>query len=331
MELSSELQRLNLNDAKNASHFYDNRYEGDYMDEWPLRKKRRVYELLRELDLPEDGIALDFGCGTGVFTSVIKQALPRWQVYGTDLSVIALEKAEAKNPNCNFFSLDAPNLTSLKFDFIFSHHVLEHVSDIDETWMQFSSLSKSGTRMLHICPCGNEGSFEHNLCRLRKDGLRQKPENTFFYEDEGHLRKLDTQKMRCLATKYGFEVCLEYYAWHHYEAIEGITMEGHDYVRYLTDLAQAANGTAQTELRGLRRQLHTITMLRTPSIIVNQRQQKQEKSWKDYAAITILKPLTVISWLTNRILEQLTDSEWHHRRKDPKGAEMYFLFKFSDR
>lgn len=41
-----------------------------------------------------------------------------------------------------------------------------------------------------------------------------------------------------------------------------------------------------------------------------------------------LKPLEMISWMTNRILEQLTDIEWYRRRQDPKGSEMYFLFKF---
>jgi hypothetical protein len=160
--------------------------------------------------------------------------------------------------------------------------------------------------------------------------LRSNGKNTFFYEEPGHLRKLDTQQMRSLATKYGFDVCLEYYAWHHYEAIEGITAEGRDYVIHLTDPAQAANDAARNKLKGLRNYLQIITMLRTPTSIVNRRQQKQEKSWKDFAAIMILKPLTVISLLTNRILEQLTDSEWHQRRNDSKGAEMYFLFKFSD-
>jgi SAM-dependent methyltransferase len=324
------MQRLELNDTKNASQFYDHRYEGDYMDEWPLRKKRRIYELLRELDLPEQGVALDFGCGTGVFTSVIKDALPKWQIYGTDLSRIALEKAKAKNPNCDFFSLDDPTLISLKFDLILSHHVLEHVSDIDETWRQFSQLSKPGTRMLHICPCGNQDSFEYQLCQLRKDGFRQNPENTFFYEDEGHLRKLDTQKMRSLAAKYGFEVCLEYYAWHHYEAIEGITAEGHEYIRFLTNPSQAVDEAALNQLKRLKKHLQIIAMLRTPTIIVNQRQQKPEKAWKDYALLIIFKPLTVISWMTNRILQQLVDNEWNHRRKDPRGAEMYFMCQFSD-
>ncbi|ALF52919.1 hypothetical protein ACX27_08715 [Nostoc piscinale CENA21] len=331
MELTTEMQHLKLNDINNASLFYNNRYEGDYMDEWPTRKKRRVYELLLELGLPEEGVALDFGCGTGVFTSVIKQALPRWQVCGTDLSPVALEKAKAKNLNCDFFTVDNCTLNSFKFDFIFSHHVLEHVLNIDETWIKLLQLSKPGTKMLHICPCGNEGSFEHHICSLRKDGLRQHPQNTFFYEDKGHLRKLDTQQMRVLAAKYGFDICLEYYAWHYYEAIEGITGEGYHYVRYLTDPTQAANDAARNKLQVLRKHLQTIAILRTPTAIIDKQQQKPGKSWKDYVVINILKPLTVISWLTSLILKFLADNEWHQRRKDPKGAEMYFLFKLPER
>lgn len=32
------------------------------MDEWPIDKKQRVFEVIRTLQLPEGGIALDFGC-----------------------------------------------------------------------------------------------------------------------------------------------------------------------------------------------------------------------------------------------------------------------------
>jgi SAM-dependent methyltransferase len=330
MKLDKEVEYLDLKDVENASQFYNDRYKGDYMDEWPIHKKRRIYELLKKLGLPEEGTALDYGCGTGVFTYVIKQALPRWQVWGTDLSTVALKKAQEKNPNCIFFSLDSPALIARKFDFIFSHHVLEHVSDIDETWMQFLQLSKPGTRMLHICPCGNEGSFEYNLCRLRKNGLRQHPKNTFFYEEQGHLRKLDTQQMRLLAAKHGFEVCQENYAWHYYEAIEGLTIEGVNFIRDLTDPTQAVNEEACNQLSRLRMQLQILAILRTPMLIHNQRLQKQKKSFQDYAVIMILQPFTVISWVVDRILKHCANSEWHKRRNDPAGAEMYFMFKCSD-
>ena len=40
--------------------FYDERYRDGYMQEWPVSKKQRIYELIKELNLPEAGDALDF-------------------------------------------------------------------------------------------------------------------------------------------------------------------------------------------------------------------------------------------------------------------------------
>jgi 2-polyprenyl-3-methyl-5-hydroxy-6-metoxy-1,4-benzoquinol methylase len=57
--------------------FYDGRYakKGSfaYMDDWHEEKKQRIVNLIKELDLPERGDALDFGCGTGVLTEVIRK------------------------------------------------------------------------------------------------------------------------------------------------------------------------------------------------------------------------------------------------------------------
>ncbi|KJR40670.1 Methyltransferase type 12 domain protein [Candidatus Magnetoovum chiemensis] len=40
------------------------------------------------------GNGLDFGCGNGVFTKVLKTALPGWNIYGCDLSDVAIENAK---------------------------------------------------------------------------------------------------------------------------------------------------------------------------------------------------------------------------------------------
>ena len=87
--------------------FYDGRYakKGSfaYMDDWHEEKKQRIVNLIKELDLPERGDALDFGCGTGVLTEVIREALPNYQVYGMDLSHAAIDKAKERYKKCHFF------------------------------------------------------------------------------------------------------------------------------------------------------------------------------------------------------------------------------------
>src|SRR5688572_28700533 len=89
-----------LTDESAAVRFYDERSAAGYMEDWPAWKKRRVASFIRELNLPQTGRALDFGCGQGVFTEVLRQTLPGWRVSGTDLSSEALQAARKRFPGC---------------------------------------------------------------------------------------------------------------------------------------------------------------------------------------------------------------------------------------
>ena len=44
-----------------AIEFYEDRYEKGYMEEWDDLKKKKVKEVLLDLNLPPKGKALDFG------------------------------------------------------------------------------------------------------------------------------------------------------------------------------------------------------------------------------------------------------------------------------
>jgi trans-aconitate methyltransferase len=95
--------RLELSDPRSATVFYDDRYAQGYMEEWSEEKKRRIAEVVSALRLPTRGRALDFGCGNGVLTDVLRRALPPgWEVVGTDLSAVALENARSLHPGCTF-------------------------------------------------------------------------------------------------------------------------------------------------------------------------------------------------------------------------------------
>ena len=71
----------NLNALETSKDFYENRYKKGYMEKWPEDKKDRVYGVIRSLNLPHEGEGLDFGCGNGVFTEMLKKALPNWNIY----------------------------------------------------------------------------------------------------------------------------------------------------------------------------------------------------------------------------------------------------------
>ena len=60
-----------LYNKETTVEFYQDRYAQGYMDEWPSEKKQRIFEIIRALQLPDTGEALDFGCGNGVLTEIV--------------------------------------------------------------------------------------------------------------------------------------------------------------------------------------------------------------------------------------------------------------------
>jgi trans-aconitate methyltransferase len=92
---------------KSASKkFYENRFVHGKISGWSDEKKSRVIDMLKEIGLPETGLALDFGCGNGFFTDILSQALPGWRIHGCDLSETAVSNARFQYPDCRFFVLD---------------------------------------------------------------------------------------------------------------------------------------------------------------------------------------------------------------------------------
>lgn len=182
-----------LKDSEECKLFYDDRYSRRYMDDWGLRRKQRIFEIVRDLRLPDIGCALDFGCGNGVWTDIIKKALPSWEVFGTDISTVAISKARERHPHLYFFELSNERGFNGKFDFLFSHHVLEHVLDINETFDAMNRLLRKSASMLHVLPCGNPGSLEHKIASLARNGIDKK-NGRFFFEESGHLRRLTLNK-----------------------------------------------------------------------------------------------------------------------------------------
>ena len=190
-----------LYDQKQSAEFYEDRYEQGYLEEWPIEKKRKIFEVIQDIQLPAKGEALDFGCGNGVLTEIIRQGLPSWKIFGTDISNKAVSNARLSYPKCTFFEANSPDFTQKKFDFIFTNHVFEHVFNLTEVFNQMNEYLKPKSSMLHFLPCGNEGSYEYNICLLRKDGINTELAKRFFFEDEGHVRRLTTDEFCKLKKK----------------------------------------------------------------------------------------------------------------------------------
>ena len=84
--MSSDVERF-------GADYYDRRFKAGYMQDWPPEKVRRVRRFVENLRLPATGRALDFGCGAGLFTSALVDALPGWSITGVDITATALDAA----------------------------------------------------------------------------------------------------------------------------------------------------------------------------------------------------------------------------------------------
>lgn len=311
-----------LYNEPDSKQFYDDRYDQGYMDEWPTEKKQRVLEVVQSLGLPERGVALDFGCGNGVFTEVLQQALPGWEIYGTDISTIALEHAAKRVPGCFFFEA---NSVTRQFDFLFTHHVFEHVYNLDNVWRQVVDFMKPTSSMLHILPCGNEGSFEHRICSLRTDGINHEMESRFFFEDTGHVRRLTTHQFAAKVEQFGFKLAKEYYSNQHDGALDWITQNEPAFVLMLTDPSKAKDAAARKELLAMRRKLIVTSALRDLQGRVKSFRERK-KAVKTLIGLLLGLAAYPAASLLDGNMRRKAKAEWELRKNDPAGSEMYLYF-----
>jgi trans-aconitate methyltransferase len=319
---------LELHDKDTAVEFYQERYANGYIDEWPTERKQRIFEVIRSLALPSTGDAMDFGCGNGVLTDVIRQALPSgWKVYGSDISGNAIANAAQRYPDCTFWVAGDQKLEHKQFDFLFTHHVLEHVYDLPQILIEINAYLKNEASILHILPCGNEGSLEHSICLLHKDGIDRSIENRFFFEEEGHIRRLDTAQLSALCAEKGFHLTTEYYSHQHHGSIDWITKSWPNFILQLTDPATAVGSEAKKRLSKWRYQLFSLWALRIPATVVEQSLSKRKKSLRHYLFLVLGLPLYLLSKPMDSYLKRKAAEEWVNSKKDPKGSEMYLFFK----
>jgi len=316
-----------LYSEKQSIEFYEDRYEQGYMDEWPVEKKIKILEVIQSLQLPAEGEALDFGCGNGVLTEVIRQALPAWKIYGTDMSGTAVANAKMRYPGCVFFEENSPDYMQKKFDFVFTNHVLEHVFNLSEVFDQMNEYLKEASSMLHILPCGNEGSYEYNICLLRKDGINTELEDRFFFEDEGHVRRLTTDEFCKLCQTRDFELQKEFYSNQYYGAIDWITNSNPGFVLMFSDSSQAIDKEAKRKLYKVRMHLIFITALRLPVQVVTKLLGKRNKQLWHYLLLLIGLPFYMFSSPVDKYWKRKSREEWNARKHDRNGSEMYLYFR----
>ncbi len=317
----------NLFDKETAIDFYDQRYQDGYMEEWDDIKKNKVREVIKSLNLPSEGRVLDFGCGNGVFTNILQQELPQWSVFGVEISPTAIHNAKLKFPNCTFFGIEEAKEHLNNFDFLFSHHVIEHVQDLDETFQIINSYLKPHSFQLHILPCGNENSYEYNICALKKNGIEINKNNRFFFEEPGHLRRLNTKEFEQFENNLGFTLKKEFYSNQKFGAINWITKSSPRFVKKLTDVSDAIDASAKKELSSLRSMLLPLTYLQFPYSKYWAIKSKWYKNTKDYFKLILFFIPAMISKPFYDKYSLLAATEWMNRKTETNGSEMFLFFE----
>jgi len=222
------METVQFDDKKASVEYYQQRYEQGYMGHWSRFEKDRIKDLVRALNLPPTGRALDFGCGRGIFTKVLKEALPGWTITGCDISKEAIASAKKNNPDISFFVLGEQNKdfdsaqSKGKFDFIHSHHVLEHVFDDRVAAEEMSAMAAPSCTMLHSMPCNHPGSLEYKLSSWRKDGI-DPVSGKFFFEDTAHLRRQSADQAEALFAPFDFRIAKKYFSNQYWGAVKWIS------------------------------------------------------------------------------------------------------------
>lgn len=114
----------------------------------------RSYTLKKKLSLIESyvsrGTILDYGCGTGMFLGTCKAA--GWNAFGFEPDSDARGIAQAQSLSVHTSKLDlAKALNGTKLDVITLWHVLEHVTDLDDTLSFFKQhLADNGTLIIAV-------------------------------------------------------------------------------------------------------------------------------------------------------------------------------------
>lgn len=117
-----------------------------------VRATRRAQLLIAAAKIKSNDKCLEIGCGTGLFTGKIYEAV-RTDITAIDISEDLLEEARAKHPENKFMIGDAMNLDfpDNSFDVVFGSSVLHHL-DMKKSMTEIYRVLKPGGRIAFAEP-----------------------------------------------------------------------------------------------------------------------------------------------------------------------------------
>ncbi len=314
----------------NIKQLYDQRYKRGYCGNHGQLDYKKALVALEEIPGPVNTV-LDYGCGQGGWSELLREVFPNAQISGIDISANAIAKAKERFPENDYFCFDskvAP-FSDASFDLVFSYHVLEHVYEIERTVMDLARLVKSGGWACIIFPCGNEGSFEEKIVKVIKGGeeLSTNNEIRFFYEDPAHLRRMKSEKVIELFKSYGLFIYKEFYANQLWGAVNWISKSGPGFLHEFFNFRRATSNGARVKLLAFETLFMPISLLMTLHSINTEKHKSANAS---VVKKSLIAGCEIGQWLVSpfaRSLERLALSEWRKHRGKKNGSEQFLVFK----
>jgi SAM-dependent methyltransferase len=142
---------------------------------WFVGRRSVIDAILDSIDLPQDGVILEAGCGTGGNLATLAR---RGHITAFDPHIDALAFAQNRHPDLDIRQGALPSelpYDEASFDLVAALDVLEHVEDDRASAHALASLVRPGGWLLVTVPAHQAlwGSHDRRLHHLRRYGRRQ--------------------------------------------------------------------------------------------------------------------------------------------------------------
>lgn len=171
----------------------------DHFNKAASRRRRAFLRALRFLRYVVPGRnVLDFGCGGGFMVDAFARLGAR--ASGLDISAGAIAYAQKHFPRGTFYCepMDAFRARGLRYDFVFSSEVLEHVPGPDELLTSFAAVTKPGGYLHVSSPDAGHPLVPANIA----DWDQVAPPE--------HIQLFERENARILFARYGFTLAKAY-------------------------------------------------------------------------------------------------------------------------
>ncbi len=182
--------------------YYSSNYRSasaNYYPKLKSRKRRALVKSLRFFRYAHGKKVLDIGCGGGVMVNAFRRLGA--DAHGADISWNSIQFARQNFPRCTFYceNFDVMRHRNIRFDFMFTSELMEHIAGPHECLRMINALSKPGTVVYVATPDAGHAAV---------------PEDIFAWGDicpPEHLQWFNQSNLAKVFDEYGFDLLKAYH------------------------------------------------------------------------------------------------------------------------